>query len=106
MISRRMERFGGLLIATLSASLTIWNWQLAIYEGHFYFHAALIGPTFTMIGLGLLLFPSYRIERIERGEDLEQLNGFALLTPRWWGIISISLGSGLINLGALKGWQL
>ncbi len=106
MVSRRMERLGGILITTLSAILTIWNWHLAISEGHFYFKAALIGPAFTIIGLGLILFPGYRTERIERGEDITQLTGVALLTPRWWGILAISLGSGLVNLGTLKGWQL
>ncbi len=106
MVSRRMERLGGVFIATLSAILTIWNWHLALSEGHFYLKAALIGPAFTMIGLGLILFPGYRTERIERGEDITQLTGIGLLTPRWWGILAISLGSGLVNLGTLKGWQL
>jgi hypothetical protein len=106
MVSRRMERLGGVFIATLSAILTIWNWHLALSEGHFYLKAALIGPAFTIIGLGLILVPGYRTERIERGEDTTQLTGIALLTPRWWGILAISLGSGLVNLGTLKGWQL
>ena len=106
MVSRRMERLGGVFIATLSAILTIWNWHLALSEGHFYLKAALIGPAFTIIGLGLILFPGYRTERIERGEDITQLTGIALLTPRWWGILAISMGSGLVNLGTLKGWQL
>jgi hypothetical protein len=106
MISRRRERFGGLSIATLGASLTLWNWHLALSDGRFYVKAALLGPAFTIIGLGLVLFPGYRTERIERGEDIARLTGLALLTPRWWGIIAISLGSGLVNLGTLKGWQL
>jgi hypothetical protein len=106
MVSRRTECLGGLFIATCSAILTIWNWHLAIYEGHFYLKAALLGPAFTIIGLSLLLFPSYRTERIQRGEDIDRLQGIALITPRWWGIISISLGSSLVNLGALKGWEL
>ncbi len=106
MVSRRMERVGGLFITTLSAILTSWNWHTAIFEGYFSLKAALIGPAFTIIGLGLILFPGYRTERIERGEDITQLSGIALLTPRWWGILAISLGSGLVNLGTLRGWQL
>jgi hypothetical protein len=106
MVSRRTERLGGLFIATLGSLLTIWNWHLALSEGHFYPKVALIGPAFTVMGLGLILFPGYRTERLARGEDISQLSGVALLTPRWWGILAISLGSGLVNLGALKGWQL
>ena len=104
--ARQKERFGGLLIATIGAMLTIWNWHVAIYEGHFYVKAAIVGPTFTIIGLALVLFPGYKTERIDRGEDISQLTGIQLLTPRWWGILAISLGSGFINLAVLKGWQL
>lgn len=106
MVSRSMERLGGLFIATLGSLLTLWNWHLALSAGHFYPKIAILGPIFTMMGLGLILFPGYRTERIDRGEDLTQLSGLALLTPRWWGILAISIGSGLVNLGALKGWQL
>jgi hypothetical protein len=106
MVSRQKERFGGLLIATIGAILTIWNWHVAIYEGHFYGKVAMIGPAFTMLGLALVIFPGYKTERIERGEDISQLTGIQLLTPRWWGILAISLGSGFINLAFLKGWQL
>jgi hypothetical protein len=106
MVSRKMERFGGLFIATVSAILTIWTWHSAIYENYFYLKAALIGPAFTIIGVALILFPGYRTERMERGEDLSQLSGSALITPRWWAILATSLGSGFLNLAALKGWQL
>jgi hypothetical protein len=105
MVSRRMERLGGLFIATMGTLLTGWNWYLALAEGRFYLNAALLGPAFAIIGLGLILFPGYRNERIERGEDISQLSGAALITPRWWGIMAISLGSGLINLAVLKGWH-
>jgi hypothetical protein len=104
--SRQKERFGGLFIAMIGAILTIWTWRSALSEGHFQIRAAMIGPTFATIGIGLVLFPGYRTERIERGEDISLLSGAALITARWWGILSISIGSGLINLGALKGWQL
>jgi hypothetical protein len=106
MVSRQKERFGGLFIATIGAILTIWNWHVAISAGHFYAKAAMIGPAVTIIGLALVLFPGYKTERIERGEDISQLTGIQLLTPRWWGVLAIALGSGFINLAALKGWQL
>jgi hypothetical protein len=106
MVSRQKERFGGLFIATIGAILTIWNWHVAIYQGHFYVKAAMIGPAVTIVGLALVIFPGYKTERIERGEDISQLTGIQLLTPRWWGILAISLGSGFINLAFLKSWQL
>jgi hypothetical protein len=104
--SRQKERLGGLFIAMIGAIFTIWTWRSALTEGHFYIRAAILGPTFATIGIGLILCPGSRTERIERGEDISQLSGAALITGRWWGILSISIGSGLINLGALKGWQL
>ena len=88
--SRQKERFGGLLIATIGAILTIWNWHVAIYEGHFYVKAAMIGPTFTIIGLALVLFPGYKTERIDRGEDISQLTGIQLLASRRGGIIELA----------------
>jgi hypothetical protein len=106
MVSRQKERFGGLFIATMGILLTVWTWQSALAEGHFYLKAALLGPAFTTIGLGLVLVPGYQTERLQRGEDISQLSGAALITPRWWGILALSLGSGFLNLAVLKGWQL
>jgi hypothetical protein len=103
MVSRKMERLGGLFIATVSAILTIWTWHSAIYAGSFYPKAATIGPAFTIIGVALILFPGYRNERIERGEDIQRLSGSELVTPRWWAIMAIALGSGFLNLAVLKG---
>jgi hypothetical protein len=105
MVSRQQERFGGIFIATMGTILTVWNWQSALSNGRFYIKAAMLGTAFVAIGLGLILFPGYKTERIERGEDISQLTGAALITPRWWGILAIALGSGFINLAALKGWQ-
>jgi hypothetical protein len=106
MVSRQMERFGGLFIGTIGTLLTVWTWHSAIYAGVFYLKLAMLGPAFTVMGLGLILFPGYRTERIQRGEEIGQLSGVRLITPRWWGILAISIGSGFINLAVLKGWQL
>ncbi len=106
MVSRQTERFGGLFIATIGAILTIWNWNMALHEGHFYFKAAFAGPAFTALGLGLVIFPGYRTERLERGEDISQLSGLALLTPRWWGVLAIAFGVGLANVGLMYGLKI
>jgi hypothetical protein len=104
MISRQMERLGGLFIATVSIAVTIWTWQSAINTGSFLMAGAICGPAFTVIGLGTIAVPTYRRERLQRGEDITQLSGYALITPRWWGIQAIGFGCGLINLALLKGW--
>lgn len=105
MTTRRMERSCGLVIAVIGTLLTVWNWHLALSEGRFYEQAAMMGPILTIMGLGLIVFPGYRTERLTRGEDLDRLSGTALITARWWGVLAIAVGSGLINLAALKGWK-
>jgi len=97
MISRTQEKFGGLFIASMGAALTIWNWSLVINKGYFYMKASIIGPFFFVLGLALILFPGYRQERIARGEDITNLQGLALLTPRWWVVLFVGLGLGVGN---------
>jgi hypothetical protein len=104
MVSRQKERFGGLFIATMGILLTVWTWQSALSKGNFTSLGAVGGPIFAVMGLGMMVFPSYQRERIERGEDISQLSGYALITPRWWGILAIGSGLGLINYAVLKGW--
>lgn len=105
MILRQKERFGGAFIATIGTILTFLSWHSAIYEGSFSIKAGFGGPAFTIIGLALILFPGYQSERIARGEDISQLSGAQLMTPRWWGVLAISIGSGLLNIGVLKFWH-
>ncbi len=102
MISRQKERFGGAFIATIGAILTYWSWHSAISVGSFSLKAGFAGPAFAILGLALILFPGYQSERIARGEDISQLSGAQLLTPRWWGVLAVSLGSGALNLAILK----
>ncbi|AFY94443.1 hypothetical protein [Chamaesiphon minutus] len=105
MTTRRIERLGGVFIAVMGTLLTVWNWHLALSEGRFYPIVAILGPVLAIIGIGLIIFPGYRTERLARGEDLDRSSGTALITARWWGVLAIAVGSGLINLAALKGWK-
>jgi hypothetical protein len=105
MVSRQKERFGGAFIATMGIILTYWSWHSAISVGSFSLKAGFAGPAFAILGIALLLFPGYQSERIARGEDISKLTGAQLLTPRWWGVLAVSLGSGLINLAVLKFWR-
>jgi hypothetical protein len=105
MVSRQKERFGGAFIATIGAVLTYWSWYSAISAGSFSLKAGFGGPAFAILGVALLLFPGYKSERVARGEDISQLSGAQLLTPRWWGVLAVSLGGGVLNLAVLKFWH-
>jgi hypothetical protein len=106
MVSRRNERLGGLFMAAIGVMLTIWTWRSALDRERYSLMAAIGAPAFTIIGIALILVPGYRTERLQRGEDLDLLSSWALITARWWGILAIALGSGFINLAILKDWHL
>ena len=91
------QRFGGLLMVTLSAAGTAWNWQMANKEGYFHEKLSFVGPVFLVIGIGLILFLSYRAERMSRGEDLTSLQGWRIITPRWWAILAVGLIFGFVD---------
>lgn len=57
----------------------------------------MIFPAFFFIGLGLIPFPDYKTERASRGEDISELSGLKLLTPRWWTVLVVGLLAGLAN---------
>jgi hypothetical protein len=104
MMPRWKQQFGGLLIALLGAGFTGWSWYTAFYEGYFYRKASMIFPAFFVLGLGIILFPGYKEERITQGEDISQIRGWKLITPRWWAIIVLALvaaGANYILLSSL-----
>jgi hypothetical protein len=84
-IPRNLERLGGLFIAVAGGCATYYSWQAARHEEYFV-AAGAAGPAFVLIGLALVAFPGYKSERLARGESLEGLAGWALLTPRWKGV--------------------
>ena len=99
-----LRRLAGLGIALGGAFIAYLVWRQAATGGQFSLYGALAGPAFGILGLGLILFPGYREERLSRGEDISQLEGMALLTPRWNAIL-IAMGlAAVLNLGLLKGW--
>jgi hypothetical protein len=100
--SQNVRIMAGLFLIILSLSFIIGTWYFAITEGYFYPKAALIFPMFLFVGLGVALFPSYRDERIARGEDISNLSGLKLLTFRWWIIFVLAICSGFANFLLLK----
>lgn len=99
-----LRRLAGLGIAAGGAFVTTISWRQALIDGQFSLFGSLAGPAFAVLGIGLILFPGYRQERLNRGEDISHLDGMALLTPRWRAVLAGMGVAAVINVGLLKGW--
>ncbi len=104
--SRKAQQIGGLFILLVSSGFIAWTWWTALVNGYYYPKAAIIFPPFFFIGLGLVLFPDYRTERITRGEDVSQLSGLSLLTARWWMILIGGLLLGFGNFALIRSLEI
>lgn len=104
MVPRWKQQLGGVFIALLCGGATVWTWTSAQREGSFSLKAAMIFPVFFVMGVGMVLFPTYREERLARGEDISGLQGAALITPRWWGIMAVGFVAAGLFIALLKGW--
>jgi hypothetical protein len=96
-IARWKQALGGALIAVIGAGYTAWMWHDDLTREHFYFEASMLMPAFAVLGLGLVIFPGYKEERIARGEDISGISEFQLVTPRWWAIMVLCLVAGVGN---------
>lgn len=89
-------------MALLGAGFTARGWYTALYHGYFYPKASMLFPAVFILGLGLIIFPGYREERLARGEDISRLQGWRLITTRWWTILVVALVAGGTNLILLE----
>jgi hypothetical protein len=104
-VSRARQRLGGIFILAVAVVMATIAWRQAHTQPKFSFAGAFVGPAFAVVGIGLLLWPGYREERIARGEDVSRLEGAALITPRWWAILGVGLVAGAAyTLGLRNGW--
>jgi ABC-type Fe3+-siderophore transport system permease subunit len=94
---RHKQQLFGLFLLLLGAVFTAWCWYTALYCGYYYPKASMLFPAFAVVGMGIILFPGYREERIARGEDVTRLSGMKLITLRWWIILIIALMTGGVN---------
>lgn len=101
-VNRNIQRICGLFISLLSLGFVIWSWKTALTEHYFHVKSSVIFPGFIVLGLGLIFFPGYKEERINRGEDLSKLKPLQTITLRWWVIIFLGLVAGIINLVLIK----
>jgi hypothetical protein len=85
---------GGAFICACGLFVAWLTWSQAVTRHEFSFKGALIGPAFATLGVGVALLPGYRQERLARGEDISQLVGWRLITPRWWAVIGAGLAFG------------
>jgi hypothetical protein len=97
MVRRRDQQLVGLFIAVLGAGFTGWTWYTALHEGYFNRKASMLFPAFLVLGLGMIVFPGYREERIARGEDISRMKGWKLITIRWWAILIIAFVAAGVN---------
>jgi hypothetical protein len=104
-VSRSIQRLGGIFIFAVAMGMAAIAWRQAHAEPRFSLAGAFLGPAFAVMGIGLVLWPGYREERIARGEDVSMLEGAALITPRWWAILGAGLLAGAAyTLGLRNGW--
>jgi len=94
---RWKQQVGGLFIALLGAGFTGWTWYTAFYEGYFNRKASMIFPAFFVLGLGMIVFPGYKEERIARGEDISRMRARELITPRWWVLLMVAFVAAGLN---------
>ncbi len=97
MLPRSRQKLGGLAIAVIGAAVTGWSWYTALRLRYFYVKASVLFPAFFVLGLGMVFLPGYREERERRGEDISRLEGWRLITPRWWTIIIVAIVAGGTN---------
>lgn len=98
MTIRQKEKIGGFLIFFVSVLFTWYIWNTALTKGYFLVKVAGFAPAAAVMGLALVLFPSYKEERIAKGEDVSKLQGAQLMTPRWWAVLIVALTLGFINI--------
>jgi ABC-type Fe3+-siderophore transport system permease subunit len=100
--SRSRQRIAGGGVALVGAFLTGWSWYTALTRGCFYRRAGLFFPAAFVLGVGLILLPGYREERLARGEDISGLLGWRLITVRWWAVIVVALVAAVANYALLS----
>ena len=103
--SRLAQGVVGVCIAVMGAWLSWLAWHQSVRDAEFSMRASFLGPAFLVLGLGLASFGGYREERLRRGDGLEGLQGFQVLTTRWRILLAVALAAAIAYTAALwQGW--
>ncbi len=100
MKERWKEQLYGAFAVIVGTYLTYIVWNSAV-NNESYLSIGIAGPAFIIVGLALLIIPSYRLERIAKGEQPDQAQAVKMLTPKWWVVLGICLLSELLFYIAL-----
>ena len=103
--SRLAQTIAGVVMALCGGAMAWIAHGQAWERGAFSFYGAMLGPAFVVFGVALAAFGGYREERLARGESLDGLSGWALLTPRWKAAVVLALvAGGAYTLALRQGW--
>jgi hypothetical protein len=103
--SRRAQGIVGVFIAAMGGWLSWLAWHQTVRDAEFSLRASFLGPAFVVLGLGLAAFGGYREERLARGDGLEGLQGFRVITPRWWAMLALAfLAAAAFTVALRQGW--
>lgn len=98
---RSVQSIGGAFNAACGLFLCGLAGYLLFHERLYAPGVAFLSPAQLVMGLALIAFPTYKNERLDRGESLEGLEGWRLLTPRWRAVVVVALASGAAYAAAL-----
>ena len=100
-IKRSYQQIAGAVIALVSLGGIGLVWYTAFTKGYVLVYASMIFPAFFFVGLGTIFFKNYKTERVERGEDISEMEGWKLITARWRAILILGVLAGAANFALL-----
>ena len=98
------QRAMGLALAVVGGWFTVSEWQTAIDEGFYHPKAAALFPCFTLLGLGMILFPidCDRLMAVHGMDRPRYFRHYPMVWKVWiWMTIAASLG----NWYAMAHWN-
>ena len=101
-MKRSYQQIGGAMMALVSLGGVALVWYTAVTKGYVLVYASMVFPAFFFVGLGMIFFKNYKIERVERGEDISEMEGWRLITARWWAILIFGILAGVGNFAILS----
>jgi hypothetical protein len=99
--SKLGQRLVGLGLFLVGAGFVGWEWYTAFTEGTYSAKASAFFPAFTVLGLGLILFP-IDTDKLKAEHGVEQIQSFRQAPPAWKVLIFAAIAAGLANWFAIS----